>query len=272
MSVTLTAIYLYPVKSCRGFAVSSAQLDDWGLQFDRNWMVVTPAGKFLTQRELPQMALIETALSSEALHLKAPNQAELILPLSGNSGSALKVEVWGDRCQAVDQGEAAANWLSQALGLDCRLVRIGANYNRPVKSAANAQVSFADGYPLLLISEASLADLNQRLPESLLMNRFRPNLVVSGCDAYAEDTWQQVRINQTRFDIAKACERCVITTTDQSSGTRTSPEPLRTLATYRRVKGGGVIFGRNVIHHNRGEISVGSEVEVLNSPQSSLHV
>jgi uncharacterized protein YcbX len=262
MPVTLSAIYIYPVKSCRGFAVPAAQLSLWGLQADRNWMVVNANGKFLTQRELPQMALIETVLDSEALRLNAPHQSELTVSLSPYPGVAKTVEVWGDYCQAVDQGEEAAQWFSQFLGQDCRLVRIGAAYDRPVKSNADAQVSFADGYPLLLISEASLADLNDRLPEPIPMNRFRPNLVVSGCDAYAEDTWQQIRINQILFDINKACERCAITTTDQATGTRSSTEPLKTLATYRRVKN-GVIFGRNVIHRSQGEIHTGSEVEIL---------
>lgn len=263
-SITLSAIYIYPVKSCRGIAMSTAQLDDWGLQFDRNWMVVNETGRFLSQRELPQMALIETAIGAESLQLSAPGQSGLEVPLAPYPGETRTVEVWGDQTPAIDQGEAAAAWLSQALGQTVRLVRIGAGYSRPVKPvqpAAN-QVSFADGYPLLLISEASLADLNQRLPESLPMNRFRPNLVVSGCEAYAEDHWQQIRINEVIFSLVSACERCAITTTDQATGSRSGPEPLKTLATYRR-NSGGVIFGQNLVHQNHGAVSSGSPVEVL---------
>lgn len=129
-------------------------------------------------------------------------------------------------------------------------------------AAVNAQVGFADAYPLLLISEASLADLNQRLPAPLPMNRFRPNLVVSGCEPYAEDSWRQIRINQILFDVAKPCERCIITTTNQTTATREGSEPLKTLATYRKVRG-GVIFGQNLIHHSPGTLQVGNSIEVL---------
>lgn len=267
--VTLTAIYIYPVKSCRGIQVTVAQLNAWGLQYDRNWMVVTPTGKFLTQREVPQLALIETAIESEQLRLQAPNQAPLHLPLLPQTGAEpleMTVEVWRDRCQAVDQGEEAAIWFSQALSQDCRLVRIGAAYHRPVKLSKTeqpAQVSFADGYPLLLISEASLADLNQRLPAPIPMDRFRPNLVVAGCAPYAEDQWQRVRINQAVFDLVKPCERCVITTTDQATALRDGDkQPLKALATYRRLKG-GVIFGQNLVHHGDGQIQANSPVEIL---------
>lgn len=270
MLLTLTAIHIYPVKSCRGIALTSAQLDDWGLQLDRNWMIVTSEGKFLTQRDEPRLALIETAIQSEALHLKAPGQSPLTVlssqgaPETISDGPAIEVEVWRDRCRAIDQGDVAASWLSDFLGRACRLVQIGNSYDRPVRGAGTgeAQVSFADAYPLLLISEASLADLNRRLPQPIPMNRFRPNLVVAGCDPYAEDTWQQIRIDQAIFDVVKPCERCVITTTDQATATRMGNEPLKTLATYRRVKG-GVIFGQNLIHRSRDQIQLGSSIEVL---------
>lgn len=262
MPVTLSAIYLYPVKSCRGISVTAAQLNAWGLQGDRNWLVVDGAGRFLTQRTVPRLALVETALDATALRLDAPGQETLEVPFS-STGAVTEVEIWRDRCLATDQGEAAAQWFSNFLEQDCRLVRIGQGYDRPVAEYdASVQVSFADAYPLLLISEASLADLNQRLPEPIPMNRFRPNLVVSGCDPYAEDTWQQIQIGPVRFEVAKACERCVITTTDQATGTRAGTEPLKTLAAYRRV-GKGVIFGQNLVHRAMGALEVGSSVEIL---------
>ncbi len=261
--IQLSAIYIYPVKSCRGIALPAAQLDDWGLKFDRNWMVINAAGRFLSQRELPQMALIQTAIGAEALELSAPGQPPLQVPYD-YLGEPLSVQIWDDSTQAIDQGEAAAAWFSEILEQPVRLVKIGAGYSRPVKPTqiAASQVSFADGYPLLLISEASLADLNQRLPESLPMNRFRPNLVVSGCDAYAEDRWQQIQINGVGFSLVSACERCAITTTDQAIGSRRGAEPLKTLATYRR-NAGGVIFGQNLVHHGQGELEAGSPVEIL---------
>jgi uncharacterized protein len=260
----LSAIYLYPIKSCRGISVSSAQLNDWGLRYDRNWMLVTPNGKFITQREVPALALVETAIDSEFLKLSAPGVTPLQLPLSEQAGDVIEVVVWRDRCQAIDQGDEAAAWFSQFLHLACRLVRIGSLYSRPVNPAfANspAQVSFADGFPFLMISEASLADLNRRLAAPIPMNRFRPNFVVANCSAYAEDSWKQVQINQIRFDVVKPCERCIITTTDQTTGTRFNKEPLVTLATYRGVKG-GVIFGQNLVHLEKGEVHVGDAVQV----------
>lgn len=262
--ITLSAIYIYPVKSCRGIGLTAAQLDDWGLQYDRNWMVVDAAGRFLSQRELPQMARIETAISAEALHLSVAGAAPLELPLTPYLGQTLSVQIWHDQTQAVDQGEAAAAWFSQVLGQSVRLVRIGASYRRPVTPVqpTAAEVSFADGYPLLLISEASLAALNDRLPEALPMNRFRPNFVVAGCDAYDEDGWAQIRINDITFSLVSPCERCAITTTDQATGSRNGPEPLKTLATYRRVAG-GVIFGQNLVHQSQGEVKLGSLVEVV---------
>lgn len=244
--------------------MSAAQLNDWGLKFDRNWLVVTAAGRFLTQRENPQMALIETAIGTEKLHLNAPGQPPLEIPLETQPGSLMEVQIWRDWCRAIDQGEEAANWLSRFLGQDCRLVRIGEGYDRPIEAnptKATGQVSFADAYPLLLISEASLANLNERLPSPIPMNRFRPNLVVSGCEPHAEDTWQQIQINQVGFHVAKPCERCIITTTDQATGTRTGAEPLKTLGTYRRVKG-GVTFGQNLIHQSIGELKVGALVTI----------
>lgn len=264
MSPTLTAIHIYPIKSCRGITVNASHLSVWGLQSDRAWMVVTPEGKFLTQRDVPRLALVETMLGPDGLHLNAPGQTALLVPPLSPPDSTMKVEVWRDSCWAVDQGEEAAAWFSEFLSLQCRLVRIGEGYDRPVNSVgtAEAQVSFADAYPLLLISEASLTDLNQRLAEPIPMNRFRPNLVVSGCEAYAEDSWQQIRINGIIFDVVKPCERCIITTTDQVTATRKGPEPLKTLATYRKVKN-GVIFGQNLIHREQGEIQVGSSIEIL---------
>lgn len=262
----LTAMNIYPIKSCRGTAVTAAELTPWGLEWDRQWMVVTPEGEFLTQRTLPELALVEPVITADSLYLVAPGQRDFQVPLQqSDAESTVKVTVWGDQCEAIDQGEAVAQWFSRAMGIPCRLVRIGAGYDRLVSAKYDrgnpAQVSFADGYPLLLISEASLDDLNQRLAEPLPMNRFRPNLVVSGCAAYAEDEWQQIQIQAVPFDVVKPCTRCIITTTDQETADR-SKEPLATLATYRRWKN-GVIFGQNLIHRSKGTLSVGSPVQIL---------
>lgn len=261
----ISALYIYPIKSCRGISVESARLDTWGLEYDRNWMVVNADNRFLTQRELPHMALVETAFEPDTLRLTAPNMPALRLSLSDKFGKEVDVTVWGDRATALDQGDEAAEWFSTFLATTCRLVRMGESYSRPVDpdyAPLDAQVNFADGYPSLMISEASLADLNARCSEPLPMDRFRPNMVVSGCDSYAEDSWHTIRIGDVTFHGVKPCQRCKITTVDQATGSVDGREPLVTLATYRGVKG-GVIFGQNLIHTGPGEVRLGNVVEVL---------
>ena len=260
----ISAIYIYPVKSCRGISVTSACLDTWGLKYDRNWMLVDADGRFLTQRQFPSLALVETALEPECLQLRAPGMPELRLPLFSQQGEVVDVVVWRDRCRAVDQGNEAAEWFSTHLGKTCRLVQMGEKFSRPVDpdyAPQAAQVNFADGFPLLVISEASLAELNTRLPAPLPMDRFRPNLVVSGCEPFAEDGWRTVQIGEVTFHAVKLCQRCIITTIDQMTGV-SGREPLITLGTYRGVKS-GVVFGQNLVHAGIGKVCLGSVVEVL---------
>ncbi|MGO9831040.1 MAG: MOSC domain-containing protein [Myxococcaceae bacterium] len=263
-TITVAALNVYPVKSCRGIPLGAATLDRWGLQHDRNWMVVDRDGRFVSQRTQPRLALVEPNLGPERLTLRAPAMPTLELPVSGRAGPQRSVSVWNDTCLALDQGDAAAAWFAQYLGLPHRLVRIGAGYERAVAEAsypAGAEVAFADGFPLLVLSLASLQALNARLAEPVLMNRFRPNLVVQGCEEFAEDGWKRFRIGDVTFQVATACQRCAITTVDQATGA-TGKEPLATLATFRR-SGDGVIFGRNVVHQGGGTIRVGDPVEVL---------
>jgi uncharacterized protein YcbX len=272
----LTAIFLYPVKSCRGIAVDSAQVDVRGLVGDRRFLAVDAAGRFLTQRVHPRMALIETALTADALTLSSLGHGSVSIARSGfrPPQSEIVVTVWKDTVTADDWGDEAAAWLTDFLGLSCRLAHIGAAYARPISphkipsplaqvpSPAH-EVSFADAYPFLVISEESLADLNGRLDAPLPMNRFRPNLVVTGAAPYAEDAWGRFRIGKVVFHGATRCGRCVVTTTDQSTATR-AQEPLRTLAIYRRDAEGVVMFGRNLIHESKtGRLSVGDAVELL---------
>lgn len=268
----LSALHLYPVKSCRGFSVGTAELDDYGFVGDRRFMVVSAAdGKFLTQRTHPRMALVETALDPAALTLSSTGHGLVSIPLGFSSGRRT-VTVWKSTTSADDCGDEPAEWLSDFLGLPLRLVRMGATYQRPiVKPTAQPGdvVTFADAYPLLVISEATLADLNDRLQEGgtdpLPMNRFRPNLVVTGCAPYAEDAWGKVRVGDVVLRNAGPCARCPITTTDQATAER-GKEPLRTLATYRRDPADptDVNFGINLIHETkRGTLRVGAEVTLL---------
>jgi uncharacterized protein YcbX len=263
--VELSGIHLYPVKSCRGIAASAWPLDRFGLWLDRAFMVVDGAGRFLTQREQPRLARVETALEESALLLRAAGIGEQRVPLHGAAGERVAVKVWYHAGEGLDQGAGPAAFLSDLLGCDARLVRIPPEHDRrvsPRHSSREAYTAFSDGYPLLLLSQASLAALNQRLSEPLPMNRFRPNLVFSSSEPHAEDGWKRIRLGTLELEIAKPCERCAVTTTDQESGERSSSEPLRTLALYRR-QGGGVLFGQNAVHQSTGRLAVGTPVQVL---------
>ena len=267
--ITVAALYTYPVKSCAGVRCVQATLDARGLRHDRGWMIVDGHDEFVTQREHPRLALITPQLEADTLHLSTPEGLAVSISTTGIVGPTRHVRVWRDWCEAVDQGDTAAQFFSDWLGESVRLVKMADSFERrvdPRYAKTPARTGFSDGYPLLLVSEASLDDLNARLDTPLPMNRFRPNLVVTGCDRYAEDGWQQVRINTITFDVAKPCERCTVTTTDQATGER-SVEPLRTLATYRRV-GTRVYFGQNIIHRTAGTLTVGEPIEVVLREQS----
>ncbi len=264
----VSALHLYPVKSCRGLSVPSAELDDHGFVGDRRFMVVTEAeGMFLTQRTHPRMALIETSLTSTALFLSSPARGSVTIPLNASAGQR-RVTVWKSTTSADDCGDEPAEWLSEFLGGSLRLVRMGGTYQRlNLKRAAQAGdvVTFADSCPFMAISEASLADLNSRLARPLPMNRFRPNLVIAGAAPYGEDAWDRVRIGDAIFRSAGPCSRCPITTTDQDTAER-GKEPLKTLAGYRRDADdpGDVNFGTNLIHETkRGTVRVGDAVQVV---------
>jgi uncharacterized protein len=271
----LSGIYIYPVKSLRGISLSMANVDDLGFVGDRRFLVVDADGRFLTQRALPEMALITTMLAADTLTLSAAAAGSVSVARSADSAAPLRsVSVWrSEGLLAEDCGDSAAAWLSDFLSMKCRLVRIGEKFRRPILKPDVAGpgdiVSFADSFPFLVISEATLADLNVRLAAqdhaALPMNRFRPNLVVAGCSAFAEDSWARFRIGEVIFRIGGACTRCVVTTTDQESARR-GQEPLRTLATYRRDPNEptDVLFGQNVLHETKtGVVRVGDEVGIV---------
>ncbi len=249
--VTITALNVYPVKSCRGIAVERAGLTPTGFSHDREWMIVTRDGRFVTQREQPRLALIHTSLAANHLTLTAPAMPALQIPMLG-TGSALMVSVWGDRCPAFDQGIEARRWLSSFLNDEYLLVRFDSTHKRASSNDWTGDVQalnqFSDGYPLLLLSQASLDDLNSRVGRTLPMNRFRPNIVVDGLPAYGEDRIFELISGGTRLRVVKPCTRCKITTTDQDTGEVDGAEPLQTLKGYRLSRElRGVIFGQNLI-------------------------
>ena len=265
--IQVTALYYYPIKACRGIALREAHLDARGIVNDRRLMVVDPEGRFRTQRELPRMALIAPRLGDGSLILEAPGVEPLAISLR-RDGARMRVAIWRDACEAVDQGDAAARWLTAFLEEPCRLVRIADDFVRrvdPAYAVSEAdQVGFADGYPLLLTAEDSLADLNARMDAPLPMERFRPNVVVRGAAPFAEDAWRRIRLGALNATVVKSCARCTVTTVDQQTAER-GKEPLRTLARFRHVPGTGVMFGQNVIHGGAGSIRVGDTVEVVSA-------
>ena len=207
------------------------------------------------------MTLVTPSIQGDRLRIEAPGMPPLETPLHPAPVVATQVTVWDDTVSAAWAGESAASWFTEFLGTPCSLVHMAEDVLRsadPAYAPSGARVSFADGFPFLLISEESLADLNGRLGRALPMNRFRPNLVVSGGEAFAEDGWDRLEIGGIGLRVVKPCGRCVVTTTDQSTGER-GQEPLRTLATYRR-QGGEVMFGQNVVHENTGRLRVGDQV------------
>lgn len=260
----VSALHVYPVKSCGGVARGEVQLDARGPVGDRRFMIVDNDGMFLTQRSVPKLALIEAELRGDQLVLHAPGHGSLSVSLSEAPTQRRQVRVWSSDVDAVTMGPLAYQWLSDVLGTEAELVHMDAQSARTANTEyapPNTHVSFADGYPILLISQASLDDLNARMTQSLPMNRFRPNLVVSGTDAFEEDSWARIRIGDVVLDVVKPCDRCVTTTIDQATGVA-GKEPLKTLATYRK-RDHKIYFGQNLVHRGFGTLRVGDDVEVL---------
>ncbi len=276
----ISEINIYPIKSLKGISLDSAIVEARGLQYDRRWMLTTPDGMFFTQREFPQMATITVAVESGQLKVESEDAGEMSIPFEPDKGHEQQVTIWQSVCDGLVYNGEVSEWFSDALGTKCQLVYMPDDSRRNVNPLFNKNddlVSFADGYPLLMIGEASLANLNSRLEEPLLMNRFRPNLVVSDSDAFAEDDWREIRVGEAVFRSTKPCERCVITTVDQAKGEFAGKEPLKTLASYRMAKdvmpnryeslgvgSNAVLFGQNLIAESSGAtIRVGDEVEVI---------
>ncbi|HEY5760085.1 MAG TPA: MOSC N-terminal beta barrel domain-containing protein [Steroidobacter sp.] len=275
--VQITGLNIYPVKSCRGIALKQARLTETGFEHDREWLVITPEGRFLTQRERPQLAQVETAIAGDQLVLSKPNGADLSLPLN-LTGPEREVTIWRDKAAAFDAGDEAATWLTEHLGKPARLVRFDKRHKRASDAkwtdGAEALNQFSDGYPWLLISQGSLDELNRRMQNPLPMNRFRPNIVVDGLPPFGEDSVDEFVAGSVRLKVVKPCDRCVVTTTDQITGERTSDEPLKALKEFRFDKNlRGVLFGQNMILTGGlgNELKVGQQFDVTaGSSKASL--
>ncbi|MBS4052524.1 MAG: MOSC domain-containing protein [Methylomonas sp.] len=260
----LSQIYVYPVKSLAGIAVTEWPVNNNGLRFDRKWMLVDAQQQFLSQRSLPKMALIKTRIEPDELILSAPGQPPLVLPLHPSGGDGIEVGIWHDRCLAKTVSSAADEWLGRFLQTDCRLVYHPDDQIRQVDqryAQAPDQTAFSDGFPFLVVSENSLNALNRLLETPVSMQRFRPNLVVADCESYAEDRWRRIKINQIDFRLPKPCSRCAVPGIDPETAVR-NKEPLAALNRARRWDG-KVYFGQNALHDRAGKLAVGDRVDIL---------
>jgi uncharacterized protein YcbX len=263
-TLKVSQINIYPVKSCAGLSLQSALVVDTGFEYDRQWMVVDSEGKFVTQRQYAKMSLIKTTLIDNGVHFEAPGMQAIDVQIVFE-GKKIETDVWGNACVGIDQGEVISKWLTEYIGKECHLIIMSPDFKRGVsekyKVSGNEAVGFADGFPFLLISEESLNELNSKLKDKLQMNRFRPNIVISGGTSFQEDTWKKIKIGDVVFRFAKPCARCEITTIDQATGEK-GIEPLETLGSYR-TKPKGIMFGQNLIQENTGTIHVGDVVTVI---------
>jgi len=263
---TLTGISLYPIKALGRCGTQQSQVSALGLVGDRRWVLTDTTGKFISQRSHPKLAQVQVRTLKDGLELKAPGADPILLSPSAEAPRS-QVTVWQDTVSAVDAPSFANEWFSLFLGDDCLLHFMDEQCIRPVNmpegQPGQHRVSFADGFPCLLASTASLDLLNSKLVEPVGMDRFRPNLVVTGCEAHAEDDWGRFRIGEAEFRAVKPCSRCKVPTIDQTTGKATADgEPLRTLATYRNQPE-GIMFGVNLVVENEGVLSVGDEVLFL---------
>jgi len=270
--IKISQLAIYPVKSCAQIILNSATIDKFGLNMDRRWMVVDENGRFLTQRQIAIMCLIKPTLVDNGIMLQAPGMESCKIDVRSLTKKQ-EVAIWADHCTVFDCGEEASQWLSQFLEKKCRLVYFPENEIRQVDleyAEHGDKTAFSDGFPLLLISEASLEDLNSRLAskqqKSVEMRRFRPNIVVSGCEPFAEDKWQRIKIGETVLRVVKPCSRCVIPNIDPETGIR-GTEPSQTLKEYRRQEhpliGNKIFFGQNVIAENIGQFAVNMPVTII---------
>lgn len=270
---SISQLIIYPIKSLGGFTVQSAQLTDRGLQYDRRWMLVDGNNKFLTQREYPVMCLLQAGIvGADLVIFHKNNKADILkVPLYPLPASTVKVTVWDDLCEAQHISAFADKWFSEKLLLDCRLVYMPDTEKRRVEEAYaqnNEITAFSDGYPLMMIGQASLDELNSRLAEPLPMDRFRPNIVFTGGQPFDEDNMEQMLINNISMYGVKLSSRCVLTTINQTNGQK-GKEPLKTLAGYRQ-KNNKIYFGQNLLYKQVGIVNVGDAIKIIKTKQVAL--
>lgn len=266
--LTLSEIWIYPIKSLAGIRLSRARVMRKGLQYDRRWMLVDEAGRFLTQREHPEMALFQLVIDKEQLLIKSLTSTKSPESISIDliptlKEQHLKVKIWDDEVEAVEADPTYSHWFSEKLKFTCKLVFFPEGNKRDIDPKyvhEKEQVSLADGYPFMIIGQSSLDDLNSRMKVALSMRRFRPTFVFTGGVPFEEDKWKFFRIGKNKFKGVKLCARCVLPTVDPDTGIK-GKEPLATLATYRKVDN-KILFGQNLIPIDYDEVCEGDEIEL----------
>jgi uncharacterized protein len=265
----VSELFVYPIKSMAGIPVNKAWVTDRGFEYDRRWMLVDENNRFISQREVPEMALMKIKISDQGLDVTyQPKSSSIIIPFEPQTDEFAEVTIWDDTCPGQFVSREVDKWFGDMLGIHCRLVYMPDGSIRPTdpKYTPDGHVtSYSDGYPFLIIGQAALDDLNSRLAEPLPMNRFRPNIVFTGGDPFSEDLMHSFTISDIQFHGIKLCARCPIPTIDQETLAK-GKEPLKTLARYR-FRDNKIFFGQNLIHEGSGEISIGDLIEV-----SQLHV
>lgn len=276
----VSKLFIYPLKSCQGIELEQAQVNIKGFDWDREMMLVSGSGKFITQRQFPQLAKVTVEIVEQNISLNTSDGT--LSPLSftpTSTGATMEVEIWRDRILAIDQGNNVAQWFHQLLNLEvgkvCRLVRQSATHVRLLDKKYPSDnynpITFADNYPVMLTATASLEELNQRIvdihkqqQQDIPMNRFRPNIVLETVEPFIEDTWSIIKIGDIKFTVVKPCSRCIVTTIDQEQGEKNKlKEPLNTLGTFRQFGEQGVLFGENMIPQNEGTIKVGDRLQII---------
>lgn len=265
-ALTISELAIYPVKSMRQIQLQESALQFGGLKYDRRWMVIDDSGVMVTQRNVARLCLIQPELLKPevdcSIKLSAVDMPDISISVPDGCHTC-KAKIWDDVCNAYDAGDEIANWLKEFLSIDCRLVYfpedeiriVDQTYARP-----NDQTAFSDGFPILLTTQASLDDLNSRMDEVIAMARFRPNIVVSGCEAFAEDDWKLLKVDGITLRIVKPCGRCTVPNVDINSAERCK-EPIKTLVTYRK-RDHKVFFGQNVVSNGQGILAVGMNVHI----------
>ncbi len=270
MKLILTQINIYPIKSLGGLSLQSAVIEQRGLKYDRRWMLINDKNMFMTQREYPQMSLLQVELTDNRLTVKhkKKNTEPLIIPFNIVSSQRIIVPIWDDMCEVLKADIEINEWFSASLEVKCSLVFMPDDSKRKVDpryDIGNNIVGFADAYPFLIIGEESLSDLNSRLTEKLPMNRFRPNFVFSGGYPFIEDKWKKFKIGDLIFYSVKPCSRCTVTTVNQQTAEK-GKEPLATLSTYRQLNN-KVLFGWNLVHESTGMVKIGKSIEILETKE-----